>query len=144
MTTQSEQDKIVHFFTKKDQAHRLTLYACTSTYPTAFNDVCLLELTKLKNRFSPLVKEIGFSGHHLGIAIDMAAAALGATWIERHFTKDRTWKGTDHAASLEPQGLSKLARDLSALDSALQFKPTEILTAEVPHLEKLKTVRTLL
>jgi len=49
---------------------------------------------------------IGFSGHHLGIAIDVAAYAMGATWNERHFTKDRTWKGTDHAASLEPTGLT--------------------------------------
>ena len=47
--------------------------------------------------------EIGFSGHHLGIAIDIAAYTLGASTIERHYTLDRTWKGTDHAASLEPE-----------------------------------------
>lgn len=55
-------------------------------------------------RYSHRVKHLGFSGHHLGIAIDVAAYTLGATWNERHFTKDRTWKGTDHAASLEPAG----------------------------------------
>ena len=53
------------------------------------------------------------SGHHLGIAIDILAYALGANYIERHFTLDRTWKGTDHAASLEPTGLTKLIRDLN-------------------------------
>jgi len=52
------------------------------------------------------VKSIGFSGHHKGIAIDVAAYTLGAIWIERHFTLDRTWKGTDHAASREPDGLN--------------------------------------
>ena len=66
---------------------------------------------------------VGFSGHHLGIAIDLAAPILGATWIERHFTLDRTWKGTDHAASLEPSGLQRLVRDLQALSEAWKRKP---------------------
>ena len=75
-------------------------------------DVCLLELRTLYDAYSHRVKYIGFSGHHLGIAVDVAAYAMGATWNERHFTKDRTWKGTDHAASLEPAGMQKLCRDL--------------------------------
>ena len=54
-----------------------------------------------------------FSGHHLGIGIDVAAYTLGANIIERHFTLNRTWKGTDHAASLEPDGLRKLIRELN-------------------------------
>ena len=71
---------------------------------------------------SPIIRKISkskkinenviISGSHLGIAIDIAAYALGANYIERHFTLDRTWKGTDHAASLEPAGLTKLVRDL--------------------------------
>ena len=76
------------------------------------------------------VKAIGFSGHHLGIAIDIAAYTLGASWVERHFTLDRTWKGTDHAASLEPTGLRKLNRDLKATYKSLTFKEKEILQIE--------------
>ena len=54
------------------------------------------------------IHAIGFSGHHKGLAADIAALAFGAEFFERHFTLDRTWKGTDHAASLEPDGLRKL------------------------------------
>lgn len=77
------------------------------------------------------MQSVGFSGHHLGIAIDIAAYTLGATWIERHFTKDRTWKGTDHAASLEVPGLQKLIRDLQHTHEALQYKASEILPVEL-------------
>ena len=66
-----------------------------------------MEISRLQEEYGNRVKNIGFSGHHLGIAVDMAAFTLGANIIERHFTKDRTWKGTDHAASLEPNGLLK-------------------------------------
>ena len=62
--------------------------------------------------------------------MDIAACALGATWNERHFTKDRTWKGTDHAASLEPAGLSKLCRDLKAAWRCMSYKKTDILPLE--------------
>ena len=63
---------------------------------------------------------------------------MGARWIERHFTKDRAWKGTDHAASLEPQGLKKLIRDLNNTYSALHYKTSEILTIEQAQRDKLK------
>ena len=66
--------------------------------------------------------------------------ALGATYFERHFTLDRTWKGTDHAASLEPQGLQKLARDLRQTYFALQSKEKEILDIEAVQRKKLKHV----
>ena len=72
------------------------------------------------------------------IAVDVAAYTLGAQYIERHFTKDRTWKGTDHAASLEPAGFKKLTRDLNATYESLQFKSSELLDIELPQREKLK------
>ena len=100
--------------------------------------MCLLEILKIKEKFNKRVKDIGFSGHHLGIAVDIAAYTLGAKWIERHFTKDRTWKGTDHAASLEPAGLSKLTRDLKATYKSFNYKSQEILEIEKPQREKLK------
>ena len=98
----------------------------------------MLEILKIKEKFDNRVKDIGFSGHHLGIAVDIAAYTLGAKWIERHFTKDRTWKGTDHAASLEPAGLSKLARDLKATYESFNYKGQEVLEIEKPQREKLK------
>ena len=105
-----------------------------------FEDVCLLEVSRLLDTWGDRVQSVCFSGHHLGIAVDVAAYTLGARWIERHFTKDRTWKGTDHAASLEPAGLSKLARDLDAAYNALTPKPTEILEIENAQRDKLKYV----
>lgn len=139
MTNQEEEKKIISFFEETDQAKdRLVIYSCTSGYPVPFEDVCLLEISRLKNSYGDKVKDIGFSGHHLGIAIDNAAYTLGATWIERHFTKDQTWKGTDHAASLEPTGLRKLCRDLLATFKALNYKQTEILEIEQVQRDKLK------
>ena len=138
MTTKNEEEEIVSFFEKKDQGNRLVIYSCTSGYPVPFEDVCMLEISRIKNSFSGRVKAIGFSGHHLGIAIDIAAYTLGAEWIERHFTLDRTWKGTDHAASLEPAGLKKLTRDLEAAYKSLNFKKKDILDIEKVQREKLK------
>jgi N-acetylneuraminate synthase len=139
MTTQAEEEEVVKFFEKTGQAKtRLVVYSCTSGYPVPFKDVCLLEINRLYTSFGDRVKEIGFSGHHLGISIDIAAYTLGARWIERHFTKDRTWKGTDHAASLEVPGLQKLIRDLEHNHSALRAKDTEILDIEATQREKLK------
>jgi N-acetylneuraminate synthase len=138
MTTHEEEEEIVSFFESKGRNKDLVIYSCTSGYPVPFQDVSLLEIKRLQQRFKERVKAIGFSGHHLGIAIDSAAVALGAEWIERHFTLDRTWKGTDHAASLEPDGLRKLARDCKAVHQALTYKKTDILDIESVQREKLK------
>jgi len=138
MTTQDEMEQIVDFFEQRGRAKDLTIYACTSGYPVAFEDVCLLEITRLRERFADRVGSIAFSGHHLGIAADVAALALGVDWIERHFTLDRTWKGTDHAASLEPDGLRRLVRDVRAVSQALSYKKTEILPVEAETRAKLK------
>lgn len=139
MTTKDEIENFVNFFEEKGQAHRLIVYSCTSGYPVNFEDVCLLEISSLKEQYGSRVKDIAFSGHHLGIAIDIAAYTLGANWVERHFTKDRTWKGTDHAASLEPAGMKKLCRDLQAAHKALTFKKEEILDVEKIQRKKLKS-----
>ena len=138
MTSQEEIETLVKFFESKGRAKDVVLYACTSGYPVPFEDVCLLEITRLKELYGNRVKEIGFSGHHLGIAIDIAAYTLGATWVERHYTLDRTWKGTDHAASLEPEGLRRLVRDLKAVNKALTYKKEDVLDIEKVQREKLK------
>lgn len=139
MTTKKEVEEIVSFFEETDQAKsRLLIYSCTSGYPVPAKNVALLEINWLYDNYEHRVNEIGFSGHHLGVALDVAAFTLGARWIERHFTKDRTWKGTDHAASLEPQGLQKLVRDVNAAYEALHYKDSEILPIEQVQRDKLK------
>jgi len=138
MTKREEEERIVGFLEKHGAAERAVIYSCTSGYPVAFEDICLLEITRLRQTFGSRVKEIGFSGHHLGIAADVAAMTLGATWIERHFTLDRTWKGTDHAASLEPDGLRRLVRDIRNVHQALAPKAQEMLTCELEQRAKLK------
>lgn len=140
MTTHEEERKIIEFFKEKNRTKDLVIYACISGYPVPFEDICLNEITRLKETYGDIVKGIGFSGHHLGIAVDVAALALGATYFERHFTLDRTWKGTDHAASLEPQGLQKLARDLRQVYKALTPKSKEILDIEEVQRKKLKHI----
>ncbi len=140
MTTKDELADIVAFFELRNQAKsRLTVYACTSGYPISFEQACLLEIQFLYKKYGQRLKSIGYSGHHMGIAIDIAAYTLGARWVERHFTKDRTLKGTDHAASLEPEGLRRLARDLLATYKALAFKDSEILPIEEVQRRKLRS-----
>jgi len=139
MTTKEEEQNVIDLFEANSTSReRLVIYSCTSGYPVPFEDICLLEITRLVEEYGNRVKAIGFSGHHLGIAVDIAAYTLGATYIERHFTKDRTWKGTDHAASLEFDGLKKLNRDLIGVSEALTYKNEEILDIEKVQREKLK------
>lgn len=138
MTTKQEIEDIIAFFQKFNRNKDLVIYSCTSGYPVPFEDVALLEIKNLKDKYGHQVKEIGFSGHHLGIAVDIAAYTLGATYIERHYTLDRTWKGTDHSASLEPDGLRRLCRDLKAVNKALTYKEKDILDIEKVQREKLK------
>ncbi|MCK5607137.1 N-acetylneuraminate synthase family protein [Candidatus Pacearchaeota archaeon] len=138
MTTHLEEDEIMEIITKHKRNKDVVLYSCTSGYPVPDKDVCLLEIKRLKEKFGKDVKAIGFSGHHNGIAIDVAAYVLGAEYIERHFTLNRTWKGTDHAASLEPDGLRRLIRDIESVSEAMDYKSEEILDIEKVQRNKLK------
>ncbi|WP_376691969.1 N-acetylneuraminate synthase family protein [Wenzhouxiangella sp. EGI_FJ10409] len=141
MTTRDEEEKVVSFFEEAGRGKDILIYSCTSGYPVPFEDICLNEILRLRETFGDRVGGIGFSGHHLGIAADVAAMTLGADWIERHFTLDRTWKGTDHAASLEPDGLRRLCRDVKHVSRALAYKDQEILPIEQAQRDKLKWLR---
>ena len=138
MTTHKEEEALVDLFAKNGRNKDLVIFSCTSGYPVPFSDVCLMEVKRIKEAYGNTVKKIGFSGHHLGIAVDIAAYTLGAEVIERHYTLDRTWKGTDHAASLEPDGIRKLVRNLNAVHESLAYKEEEILPIEAVQREKLK------
>lgn len=138
MTTKEEIDKIVQFFIDKKRNKSLVLYSCTSGYPVPYNDICLLEIKKLYDAYSNVVKAIGFSGHHIGIYPDIAAFTLGASVIERHFTLNHDWKGTDHKASLEPQEMRELVEALTNVDNALAYKNVDLLDIEKVQRQKLK------
>ena len=138
MTKKTEIAQVIKFYTKKGRIDDLVLYCCTSGYPVSEKDICLLEIKNLQKLMENTEGGVGFSGHHLGIAPDIAAVTLGVDWIERHFTLDRTWKGTDHAASLEPEGLRRLCRDIKNVEKALSYKEEDILTIEKPQRAKLK------
>lgn len=141
MTTHAEEQSLIQLFRDHGRLKDVVLYACTSGYPIATSEACLLEIVRLREAYESEVRAIGYSGHHNGIGIDVAAYTLGATYIERHFTLNRTWKGTDHAASLEPDGLRRLRRNLEVTKDALKYKATEILPVEEPQRAKLKWKR---
>lgn len=116
-------------------ACELYILQCTSAYPATFDTINLRAMQTLAERYG---RPVGLSGHHKGIAVDAAAVALGARVIERHFTLDRTWRGTDHAASLEPAGLTRLARDVRAVESALGAADKQVQECELPARAKLR------
>jgi N-acetylneuraminate synthase len=139
MTTKEEVEEIISFFEETDQAKlRLLIYSCTSGYPVPAKNVALLEINWLYDNYEHRVNEIGFSGHHLGTNLDIAAFTLGAKWIERHFTKNKNWKGTDHGASLEPNELKNLVDGLNETYESLHYKDSEILPIEQVQRDKLK------
>lgn len=138
MTTKEDINKIINFFVKHERNKDLIVYACTSGYPLMTKDICLLEICKLKEQFGHMVKGIGFSGHHCGIIPDIVAYALGAGYIERHFTLNKTFKGTDHKLSLNEKELTKLIKDLTEVKTAMSYKIGGILNVETTNKEKLK------
>jgi len=141
MTSENEIEKIFNFIKKRKRIKNLVLYSCVSAYPADIQDVCLLDVKKLNQEYGKYIKGIGFSGHHRGLSVDNCTVALGASWVERHFTFDRTAKGTDHAASLELEGLSKLRVRLDETISALHYKPKKILECEKFQRSYLKQIK---
>lgn len=84
------------------------------------------------------IDTVGFSGHHIGVASDIAAYMLGAEIIERHYTLDRTMKGTDHPGSLEKRGIEYVLNYIDQVHKALGSSNKEILQSELPALKKLR------
>jgi len=115
--------------------NKIVLLQCTSTYPTEFEDINLRVIQTYQETFPDVV--VGYSGHEKGIAITLAACVLGAKVVERHFTLDRTMKGGDHAASLEPAGFNKMVRDIRAYEMAMGDGVKRVVAAEKPIFVKL-------
>lgn len=116
------------------------LLHCTASYPCAFEELNLLCIPEMRERYPNTV--IGWSGHDNGIAMAVAAYTLGARIIEKHFTLNRASKGTDHAFSLEPQGLKKLCRDLERTRVALGDGQKRFYDSEKKPISKMRRVPT--
>jgi len=114
---------------------RLCILHCTATYPTMPEDMNLRVIESLRARFPELI--IGLSDHYDGISMAPVAYVLGARIFEKHFTLHHTWKGTDHAFSLEPIGMHKMTRDLHRVRAALGNGVKTPLEAEKPAVSKM-------
>ena len=112
MSTMDEIDKAVEVV----GTDKLVLMHATSTYPLDPKEANLLMINTLRERFGV---PVGYSGHETGLQVSLAAVTLGADALERHITLDRAMWGTDHGASLEPTGLSRLIRDVRVIEEAL-------------------------
>ncbi|MEP7294042.1 MAG: N-acetylneuraminate synthase family protein [Chloroflexota bacterium] len=115
----------------------LILLHCTSTYPSQLAELNLRAMQKLKERYHV---PVGYSGHEVGLAPSVAAAALGACMIERHITLDRAMWGSDQAASVEPQGFARMIKDIRAIEVAMGDGEKRVYDSEVPIIQKLRRV----
>jgi N-acetylneuraminate synthase len=114
---------------------RLVLMHCTSTYPAKADEINLRVIDSLSAEFDC---PIGYSGHEVGLQISLASVALGAVSIERHITLDRSMWGTDQASSVEPQGFSKLVRDVRIIERALGDGVKRVYESELPIMKRLR------
>lgn len=134
MSTLEQIDAAVSFL---DQDKLVILHA-TSTYPLPPEEANIRMITTLKDRYPGI--PIGYSGHERGLQISIAAVALGAVAVERHITLDRTMWGSDHAASLEPQGFEHLVRDIRVVSEAMGDGIKRVYPGELAPLAKLRRV----
>lgn len=116
---------------------RLVILHATSTYPSRVEDLNLRVIETLRREFAC---PVGYSGHEVGLQTSVAAVALGACVVERHLTLDRSMWGSDQAASVEPQGMARLVRDIRAVEAAMGDGVKRLLEDEIPIMEKLRRV----
>lgn len=139
MSTLDQIDRAVDVLTLDGtRTDRLVILHATSTYPLPPEEANLRTIGTLRDRYPGI--PIGYSGHERGLQISLAAVALGAVAVERHITLDRTMWGSDHAASLEPQGLTHLVRDIRILEAALGDGVKRIMPGELAPQAKLRRV----
>jgi N-acetylneuraminate synthase len=133
MSTIEEVDHAVDILGKRDL---VLLHAC-STYPAYYEELNLQVIDVLRDRYGV---PVGYSGHETGLPSSVAAAVLGACIIERHITLDRSMWGSDHAASLEPNGITRLVRDIRLIEKSMGDGVKRVLEREQPIIKKLRRV----
>jgi N,N'-diacetyllegionaminate synthase len=116
---------------RRSGCRELTLFHCVSSYPAPHNEANLRSMIMLKNAFG---LPVGFSDHTIGRETAIAAAALGACAIEKHFTLDRTMPGPDHRASIEPSELAELVRGVGIANLSLGSPIKQPAPCEMPNL----------
>jgi len=133
MSTLDQIDHAVKVLGRND----LVILHSSSTYPAHYEELNLRVIPVLAQQFAV---PIGYSGHETGIPSSVAAVALGACMVERHLTLDRALWGSDHAASLEPNGMTRLVRDIRLIETAMGDGVKRVLDREKPVIEKLRRV----
>ena len=133
MSTLEQIDHAVDVLGKED----LILLHCCSAYPSQYAELNLRAIPVLRERYGI---PIGYSGHETGIASSVAAAVLGACIVERHITLDRSMWGSDQAASLEPNGIMRVVRDIRLVETAMGDGEKTVLPSEIPIMQKLRRV----
>jgi N-acetylneuraminate synthase len=133
MSTLAQIDHAVDVLGKDD----LILLHCCSAYPSQYSELNLRAIPVLRERYGV---PIGYSGHETGIPSSVAAVALGACLVERHVTLDRSLWGSDQAASLEPNGIMRVVRDIRLVETALGDGVKSVLPSEIPVMQKLRRV----
>lgn len=134
MSTQAEIDHALSILGMDN----LVLMHCTSTYPSLESELNLNVIPNYIKRYSC---PIGYSGHEKGVLPSVIAASMGACAIERHITTDRTLWGSDHPASLEPEGLRRLVRDIRLLNTIKGDGKKVVYESELPIIKKLRKVK---
>jgi len=114
----------------------LLIAHCTSAYPCSLEELNLKMILTLKEMYPDV--PIGYSGHEVGLAPSSAAVTLGATFVERHITLDRSLWGTDQAASVEPQGFHKLVENIRDIEKSIGDGIKRVYESELPQLKKLR------
>ncbi len=133
MSTQEQIDHAVDILGQDN----LVLMHCTSTYPSSEAE---LNLNVIPNYIEKYECPIGYSGHEKGVFPSVLAASMGACAIERHITTDRTLWGSDHPASLEPDGLRRLVRDIRLLNTIKGDGKKVVYESELPIIKKLRRI----
>ena len=133
MSTLEQIDHAVEILGKRD----LVIMHTTSTYPAAYAELNLKAVLSMKERYGV---PIGYSGHETGIPTSVAAAVMGACMIERHITLDRAMWGSDQAASLEPNGINRLVRDIRLCETSMGDGVKRVFDSEKPIIQKLRRV----
>jgi N-acetylneuraminate synthase len=131
MSSLEEIDHALEVLGKED----LIVLHCTSTYPSKPEELNLAAIPVLKERYGV---PVGYSGHEVGLQTTEAAVALGACCVERHITLDRAMWGSDQAASVEPQGMMRLVRDIRAIEQAMGDGQKRVYDSELPVRKKLR------
>ena len=138
MSTAAEVDHAMHLFDWGAEGNDFTVCHCNSTYPCPVGDLNLRCLAWL-NKTYPWAR-LGYSGHEVGLATTIAAVALGAQYVERHFTLDRSMWGSDQAASVEPGGFKRLVKDIRNVEQALGDGLKRVTPGELEAMRRLRRI----